>query len=129
MRMNRVHTSTGSPPPVAFLVGELSSLPSQTPVTRLAIVLLQGQWQSVPDGRGHAGLRLRRAAEFAAVMPDQGQRPAPRSRGDDARTAGLSSRALEAAAAPALKIPENLFCERRRLARAFVDQHRHRLLR
>ena len=32
--MNRVHTSTGMPPPVIFRVGELSSLPSQTPVTR-----------------------------------------------------------------------------------------------
>src|SRR6202035_58233 len=36
-RMNRVQTSTGNPPPVVFLVGELSSLPSQTPVTRLAV--------------------------------------------------------------------------------------------
>jgi len=32
-----VQTSTGKPPPVAFLVGELSSLPSQMPVTRLAV--------------------------------------------------------------------------------------------
>src|SRR6266850_2288390 len=32
--MKRLHTSTGSPPPVAFLVGEESSLPSHTPVTR-----------------------------------------------------------------------------------------------
>jgi hypothetical protein len=31
--MNRLQTSTGSPPPVAFLVGEESSLPSHTPVT------------------------------------------------------------------------------------------------
>src|SRR5260221_8385072 len=36
-RMKRVQTATGNPPPVAFLVGELSSLPSQTPVTRLAV--------------------------------------------------------------------------------------------
>ena len=36
-RMKRVQTSTGKPPPVAFLVGELSSLPSHTPVTRLAV--------------------------------------------------------------------------------------------
>src|SRR5260370_14502299 len=35
--MKRVQPSTGKPPPVAFLVGELSSLPSQTPVTRLAV--------------------------------------------------------------------------------------------
>ena len=35
--MKRVQTSTGSPPPVAFLVGELSSLPSQTPVTSLPV--------------------------------------------------------------------------------------------
>jgi len=35
--MKRAHTSTGRPPPVAFFVGELSSLPSQTPVTRLAV--------------------------------------------------------------------------------------------
>jgi len=27
-----------------------------------------------PDGRGHAGFRLRCAAEFAAVVPDQGER-------------------------------------------------------
>src|SRR5579859_954927 len=33
--MKRVQTSTGRPPPVALLVGELSSFPSQTPVTRL----------------------------------------------------------------------------------------------
>src|SRR5262249_33294842 len=31
--MNWLHTSTGNPPPVIFLVGVLSSLPSQTPVT------------------------------------------------------------------------------------------------
>jgi len=35
--MKRVQTSTGRPPPVAFLVGELSSLPSQTPVTRFDV--------------------------------------------------------------------------------------------
>ena len=32
--MKRLHTSTGSPPPVVLRVGELSSLPTQTPVTR-----------------------------------------------------------------------------------------------
>jgi 2Fe-2S ferredoxin len=26
---------------------------------------------ALADGRGHAGFRLRRAAEFAAVLPDQ----------------------------------------------------------
>ncbi len=36
-RMKRVQMSTGMPPPVSFLVGELSSLPSQTPVTRLPV--------------------------------------------------------------------------------------------
>jgi hypothetical protein len=35
--MKRVQISTGNPPPVALLVGELSSFPSQTPVTRLAV--------------------------------------------------------------------------------------------
>ncbi len=35
--MKRVHTSTGRPPPVIFLVGELSSLPSHTPVTRCPV--------------------------------------------------------------------------------------------
>ena len=32
--MKRLQISTGRPPPVTFFVGELSSLPSQTPVTR-----------------------------------------------------------------------------------------------
>ncbi len=32
--------------------------------------------RTVPDGRGHAGFRLRCAAEFAAVVPDQGERRA-----------------------------------------------------
>ena len=32
--MKRLQISTGRPPPVIFLVGELSSLPSHTPVTR-----------------------------------------------------------------------------------------------
>src|SRR5215208_4896813 len=44
------------------------------------------------DGRGHAGFRLRRAAEFAAVVPDQGFRRPRRPRGLDAGTAGLTRR-------------------------------------
>ena len=32
--MNLLQISTGNPPPVVFLVGEQSSLPSQTPATR-----------------------------------------------------------------------------------------------
>src|SRR5882672_2603133 len=35
--MNRDQISTGKPPPVAFLVGEESSLPIQTPATRCAV--------------------------------------------------------------------------------------------
>ena len=35
--MNLLQTSTGMPPPVVFLVGEPSSLPSQTPVTRCEV--------------------------------------------------------------------------------------------
>src|SRR6266849_2856828 len=35
--ISRLQISTGRPPPVAFLVGEESSLPSQTPVTRGAV--------------------------------------------------------------------------------------------
>src|SRR5439155_20242583 len=47
--------------------------------------------RAVADGRGHAGFRLRRAAEFAAVVPDQGERRPRRSHRHDAGTAGLSS--------------------------------------
>src|SRR5690242_12536641 len=44
---------------------------------------------ALADGRGHARLRLRRAAEFAAVLPDQGQRRNRRADGHHARTPGL----------------------------------------
>src|SRR5262249_7886086 len=40
-------------------------------------------------GRGHARLRFRRTAKFAAVVPDQGDRGARRPRGADAGAAGL----------------------------------------
>src|SRR3954454_19685389 len=43
------------------------------------------------DGRGHARLRLRRAAEFAAFLPDQGDRRARRARSADPGAAGLAS--------------------------------------
>ena len=35
--MKRLQMSTGMPLPVSFLVGELSSLPSHTPVTRCPV--------------------------------------------------------------------------------------------
>ena len=55
----------------------------------------------IADGRGHAGFRLRRAAEFAAVVPDQGQRRTRRSRGVDAGAAGLRARFATSARAHA----------------------------
>src|SRR5262245_22639685 len=48
--------------------------------------------RSVADGGGHAGFRLRRAAELAAVLPDQGDGCARRAHRDGAGTAGLSRR-------------------------------------
>src|SRR4051812_19929276 len=47
--------------------------------------------QADADGRGHARLRLRCAADVAAVVPDQGERRTRRPRGLDAGKAGLSS--------------------------------------
>src|SRR6188768_440828 len=47
--------------------------------------------QTDADGRGYARLRLRRAAEFAIVLPDQGKRRTRRPRGYGTGTAGLST--------------------------------------
>src|SRR5688500_1407078 len=52
--------------------------------------------RALADGRGHARFRLRRAAEFAAVVPDQGDGRARRAEGHDAGPAGLAPPALPA---------------------------------
>src|SRR5581483_5865977 len=46
----------------------------------------------VADGRGHARLRLRRAAELAPLLPDQGRRYARRADGAHPGAAGVSRR-------------------------------------
>src|ERR1700746_2592566 len=49
----------------------------------------EARW-ALADGRGHARFRLRRAAELAALLPDQGDGRARRAHRDGAGTAGLS---------------------------------------
>src|SRR5580700_2819468 len=46
--------------------------------------------RALADGRGHARFRLRRTAELATVVPDQGERRAQRARGRNAGATGLT---------------------------------------
>ena len=55
--MNRLQISTGRPPPVTFFVGELSSLPSQTPATRSRGVADEPGVAVILGGAGLAGGR------------------------------------------------------------------------
>src|SRR4029077_5871325 len=53
--------------------------------------LARGGGRALADGGGHARLRLRRAAELAALLPDQGDGRTRRPDRAHARAAGVSS--------------------------------------
>src|SRR5450631_906920 len=63
---------------------------------------------ALADGGGHAGFRLRRAAEFAAVVPDQGQRRTRRAGGLDPGAASLRPLQRDAALTPRRSHGSNL---------------------